>query len=127
MSHKRNFTAIVTSVLCSIVISAHANVNVTNHTDYFGTAKTNLSPCSSISPKGILHPHSTMNIEQSLIKSFCGVFDCNVEVFLNKSCQGKRVAIVKMNAKTGIKSIQNYGRDKVSITGGHLNLTVNPA
>lgn len=113
--------------LACCAFASHADIKVTNHTGYYGTAKTNFTPCSSISPKGVMQPYGTLEVSQSVLNSFCKVIDCKVDLYISKNCSGPKVAVVTISAKSGIKSIEHKMRNKVHVTGRGNFAVINPA
>lgn len=120
------FTALMLSL---IIPSAYADITVQNNTNYYATAFLGFSPCSaSLGDAGILKPHQTLTIPQSVINTFCvRGFDCEAKVYRSNNCSGPMVAKAKISPDTGVKSIANYDTKHIRIVGSGHRVTVYPA
>lgn len=114
--------------VCMVAISAtaYANIKIDNHTGFYGTGKMDLTPCSSISSSGVLKPYGSLDIPKAAIDTFCGLFDCMVDLYMSNNCSGKRVAVARVNARKGIVSIKSLDTSKVRISGRGNYASVDP-
>lgn len=104
-----------------------ADILVHNNSDFFGTGKLTLSPCSSsVGDQGIVHPHSTFNVPQSVLNMLCGLKPCQAQVFLSNNCSGKPLASVTLEAKKGVVSYTNMDPMHYRISGGGNDVTLDP-
>lgn len=114
-------------VMSIFPLLSYADITFVNNTDYYFTASTHLSPCSSVARgDGILAPHGQATIPKAILSSFCKFFSCDVNVFMSKDCSGKRVAAITMNTRKGITDIKNYDRQRVIFSGSGSNGSANP-
>jgi len=119
-----------TLCLLSLITSsifAYADIQVTNNTDSFGTAKLTLTPCSSRDgSNGILQPHSQMIIPSSDL-SICGSSGCDVHVYMSQNCSGTMVAKVQVSKTQGVMNIQNLDSSEFILSGGGSSITADSA
>lgn len=110
---------IATLILAStpLIASAETMITIINNTDSYGTGYAGFSPCSTIAgDAGIIKPHETKSLDISAVSMFCGDRNCDGHVFLNKSCSGRQMAKVVVNAKKGIISVTNYDTQHYNVT-----------
>ncbi|MBA3660553.1 MAG: hypothetical protein H0W64_02380 [Gammaproteobacteria bacterium] len=114
---------IATAIIAMLPISGFAELVINNKTKSYGTAKTNMSPCSSIAgSKGILNPDSSLTIPQAIFDLYCPK-KCEVWVYMNKSCSGSKIATVTVDSKTGVSSVNNHQKVfTVSGSGKEVNI-----
>lgn len=118
------------SLICAIALSvfplfSYADIDVRNNTKGFGTAKTNLSPCSSTAgDAGIINPDSNLTIPQFVLNLYCA-FGCNVEVYMTKNCSGKSIATLTVNPNKGITKINNHNEVGYFVLGNGKAASIN--
>lgn len=100
-----------------------ADITINNNTDYYGTGYTNFTPCSSRLGV-IIEPHQIYTIPQSKIDGLCGLFGCEVHIFLTNNCSGNEFATVQVN-HSGVTSIDNHDREHFEIVGSGNYFTLN--
>ena len=113
--------------LAALSSQAAASIVIENHTSYYGTAKMDFTPCSSISSSGVLKPYSRLEVSDAVVKSFCGIFDCSVNLYLSANCSGGRIGVVKVSPRKGITSIRSFANGKIRISGGGKYAVIDPA
>ena len=113
----------VSSLLCIIPALSFADITIMNNTDYYGTAYTNLIPCSS-QFGFVMPPHQPATISQSTIDLICP-FGCDVHVFLSKNCSGNEFATVHVDPGYGITRVDNHDTQHFEIVGSGTSVTVN--
>lgn len=102
---------------CLAFANSYANIRIDNHTGYYGTAKMDFTPCSSISSSGVLKPYSSIDVPKAAVDAFCGLFDCTVNLYLGPNCNGKPIGVAKVNARRGITSVRTFTTSQVVISG----------
>lgn len=122
MKSKKLAAAALAFVVTFPVIT-HADITVYNNTNAYSSGQLSSSPCSSIiGSRGVLGPKSSVNIPQVVFDMYCPT-TCEVHVFMNKSCSGKKVATLQVDHEKGVMSIQNHGQ--YTLTGGGSILMIN--
>lgn len=114
MYKKMKLTIASTAVACLFPFASYANFLVTNNSHFYATADA-VNPstswesaCSSsiIGDAGIMKPidqapNNRFDIPTGAIGFFCSP-TCDVTVYLSKSCDGRKVAVVPISPANGI-------------------------
>ncbi|RDI46057.1 hypothetical protein [Aquicella lusitana] len=102
---------------------AHADISVANNTNSYATAHVGFI-CSSIVNDGVIKPHSSLNISQSIIDLYC-VGSCKTDIYMSKNCSGKSVATVSVDQHKGVTGISNHNVNGYYVAGGGYSASVN--
>lgn len=102
---------------------AHAEININNHTDFFGTGEINGSCSSSLGDSGIIKPHGKMTLTKAQIIALCGFSNCDAKLFLTNNCSGDKLATVTLS-QSGIHHIINHKPDEFDVSGNTSNITI---
>jgi len=99
---------------------AFQELTVTNKSNAYATGRAGYSPCSSFAgEKGVLQPLGTMTIPQMALDLYCKP-NCNVDIYISKSCSGKSIATAHVDYNNGVTSVSNHNAGAYHIAGtGH--------
>ena len=90
-----------TFVICLLPFSAHANINIENHTTVDATAFSDFfGQCSSKmgEKKGIIKANGFMPIKQSLVTTFCVKQACDAQIHMSRDCTGDLISTALIKA-----------------------------
>lgn len=117
----------LTLIITTLPVISFADITLVNNTDLYGTAALSMSPCSSrAGDRGIIPPHGTLTVPQSILNSFCSLWSCDAHIYATKDCSGKEMATITVNSSDGITNIQNNVSDQYTITGGGMSIQIDP-
>jgi hypothetical protein len=116
--------------LCFFVLSAlpaltHADIEIVNNTDSFGTAKISDRCSSSLAGEaGIIKARSSITIPQFVINTLCLFSDCDAVIYANNNhCDGKVVGTATVNRNKGVTHVQSLDTSYiVSGLGNHIEI-----
>ncbi len=115
---------------CFLTLSAfaaHAEINITNNTNMYGTTRLDGGSCSSNISGGIINPHSSTTIPGYIIAAKCWLSDCRATVYANKTCNNPAVAEITVSTSDGIKNVINLDAAHYNFQGHGSYLTINSA
>lgn len=114
-------------LLSALTGSAFADIEVVNSTDSYGTARLGISPCSAaIGDSGVMKPHHSLNVPQSVIGLYCSFADCDAHIYLSKDCSGPELAKARVNVEKGVIGMENFDPEHFSIVGSGHHIVIVP-
>jgi hypothetical protein len=114
----------VSLAILSTSTFAYHELVVANNTTAFASAKAGTSPCSNIiGDGGILKPHTKLTIPQMVIDMYCKK-NCDVDVYISKSCSGKSVATAHVDYRDGVTTVTNHGVGSYYAAGTGYNMSL---
>lgn len=106
----------------TLPVIAHADIEIFNNTDTYGTAKID-GRCTANYESGIISPRSKIVIPQFLLNTLCLFSDCEVAIYASKTCDGKVVGTATLNRSKGVTRAQSVDKNyEVVGLGKHIEI-----
>lgn len=121
----KQIVALCFLALCTLPVIAHADIDVVNNTETYGTAKMGDKCSAYIGDAGVIKPHSSMVIPQFLLNTLCLFSDCEANIYASNNCDGRVVGTATLNRNKGVTRVQTLDRENYELLGRGNNITIN--
>lgn len=115
---------IALSGLC-VTLSAHAyqQLDIKNNSDGFATAQIGNICSSMLGDQGVISPNASAVVPPVVFDLYCPQ-NCEVKIFISKTCGGEAIATVDVNHDQGVTHINNHHVNNYYLTGSGKSITI---